>query len=115
MTNAETVDELNQSVNAESFNFIGSGSNNIQAGNYLQTTNASGVAGNITQNFFVQNANGVQYQQTGSDNVQAGNMLVRNPGFSGVVEQTFSVNSVIVSSPSTTDGNNSISAANYTK
>jgi len=62
MTNAETVDELNQSVNAESFNFIGSGSNNIQAGNYLQTTNASGVAGNITQNFFVQNANGVQYQ-----------------------------------------------------
>lgn len=115
MSSAETVDELTQSVVAESFNFIGSGNNNIQAGNYLKATNTSGVAGNVSQNFSVQNAAGVSYQQTGSNNVQAGNVLVRNIGFAGVVEQTFTVNQVTVSPGSSTDGNGSVMAANYTQ
>jgi hypothetical protein len=105
------IDTLNQSVSAESMLFQGTGSNNIQAGNYLQADSVSTTAGDVVQDFTV--SGDVSYSLTGSNNVQAGNVVIKKTAaFTGQVTQNFSAGNVTASF-SESDSNNSIKAANY--
>lgn len=102
------IELLTQSVEVASASFDVTGSNNIQAGNYIDANSVSSTLGDVTQSFVITGAAPAVYNVTGSDNVQAGNYA---KVASGQVEQTFSVNSVVVNH-SGADGSNNIQAAN---
>ena len=106
------IDKLTQTVTANSVTFSGTGSNNIQAGNYIKADSISSTAGDVVQNFNV--TGNVTYNLSGTNNLQAGNILIKNFNFSvnGNLSQNFSagnVNAIF----SETDTNGSVKAANY--
>lgn len=106
------INQLVQTVSANSASFDSTGSGNIQAGNYLQADSLSATAGDVVQNFTI--SGNVTYALTGANNLQAGNVAINNVGFkpTGTIIQHFSAANVNATF-SDTDANGSIMAANY--
>lgn len=114
MAKATTTDGLSQTVTlsgSATFTLPSGSSNNIQAGNYLNTDN---INGDISQVFTETSGNNnVTYSDGGTNNLQAGNVLIRKDGgsLSGTVTQRFNATSVTIGGSSTAHG--STKAANY--
>jgi len=100
------IDNLNQLISVSSVDFSGLGTNNIQAGNYINspTTNANQV-------FLVDT---VFYGGAGSNIKQAGNMAITNNSVTGgIVNQSFQADNVSVDFSEFDSASLSIKAANY--
>jgi hypothetical protein len=115
MAKATTTGGLSQTITlsgSATFTLPSGSSNNIQAGNYLNTDD---INGDISQVFEGTSGNtSIAYTDSGTNNLQAGNVLIRKNGgsLSGTVTQRFNADLVTING-STPQG--STQAANYFK